>query len=262
VAIFLVTGIYQPPLVNGEGITDDTIDDTGDNEQEPGDSQEKPIIPQELSQPSQDSVSIIDKIEFTVSSSPVTPRGFVPGIPIERGGGGGNGNAGGDEDEDTQEEPLPTFDAIVRVEPDPVPSPGMDIQAFGITNASSATHAIFELFGPECPQAAGISCAIELDSSQLAPPSFTSVPSNGLCSSDLCEEYSVVFPGEHLDIIGEYHLKVSFFDTNDNVVAIKGMNFRVHSFFVVPESQFGAIALIVSSLGTLVFVYFVKIRRR
>jgi hypothetical protein len=258
VALFLVTGIFQLPPVNGDGTINDNRNGTGDYAQEPGDG-EVPVVPQTLILPTLDSFSMSDRIDLVVSTLPAAPGGFVPGIPVERGGGGANGN--GDDDDDNIE-PRPIFDAIVFVKPDPVPSPGIDIHAFGITNATSATYAIFELFGPECPHAIGVACSSQSSVSPLTPPSFTLPPSDGLCSSSSCEEYSVIFSGEHLGVKGEHHVKASFFDSDDNVVAIKGMNFRVHSFFVVPESQIGAIALILSSLGTVVLIYYVKARRR
>jgi hypothetical protein len=247
----------QTLAVNGENIPDHREDENRGDQELDG---EQPIFPQDLFQSAREIVSISEKIDLTVSTTPMEPGGFMPGIPKERTGGGG-GNGGGDDDgDDNGEEQLPIFDAIVRVVPDPVPSPGIEVQVIGITNASSSTYAIFELFGPDCPFETKIPCARESDLSQLSPPDFSGaaeIPS--LCSNS-CEQYSVVFPGEHLGVRGEYLAKATFFDSNDNIVAIKDMNFRVHSFFVIPESQFGAIALILASFGTLIIVYYLKLR--
>ena len=257
VGLFLGTLSYSSPPANGDGTGKPGSDNTG-NQPDSGKPEDNGIIPQELLHFTQEKIALSEGIEVTFTSSPA-PGGFRPGIPVGGGGGGGNGN---EDDDDTESSEV--LDAIVRVAPNPVPSPGLDVQAFAITNASSATHAIFELFGPDCPITGEDSCAEGSDSTELLPPNFNdgSIEIHALCAYNSCEEYSMIFSGEHLDAKGEYGIKAIFLDDDDNVVAIEGMNFRVQSFLVVPESQIGAIAVIISSLGTLVVVYFAKIRKR
>lgn len=257
VGLFLGTLSYSSPPANG-GTDNPGTDNTGD-ELDSGKPEDDSIIPPEFLHFNQEEIALSEDINVTFIPSPV-PGEFRPGTPVGGGGGGGNGN----EDDDDSEQPSEVLDAIVRVVPNPVPSPGLDVQVFAITNASSATRATFELFGPDCPITAGDSCAEGSDSSELSPPNFNdgSVEIHALCADNSCEEYSTIFSGEHLDVRGEYSIKAIFLDDDNNVVAIEGMNFRVQSFLVVPESQIGAIALIISSLGTLVVVYYAKIRKR
>jgi hypothetical protein len=251
VGLFVATSSF-PPLqpLDGDGSPEEPPSNNG-GQQEPGNGPD--TVPLDLSQHSQDSILISDSIDSAVSRSSQL-GGIRFGVPS--GGGGGNGP-----DDNGNGEPMPIFDALVRVVPDPVPSIGLDVEAFGITNASSTAHATFSLFGPDCPLESGVACAVESDFSKLSPPGLGSISHTELCKT-LCEEYSVLFSGEHLDVAGEHQIHVTFFDSTDNVIVIKDMNFRVHSFFVIPESQLGAIALILSSLGTLVAMYFVKVRRK
>ena len=248
VLLFLLATSFQPPAANGDDHSDEGIDETpGDNEN-PDEEPDMGNIPAEIAHFTRDSVSISDTLDYMLIASQGSTGGFRPGIPVAGGGHGGGGGGGGN---------VTVFDAIVRVVPNPVPSPGLDVQAFAITNASSATNAIFELFGPECLPSGGISCTAESDLSELSPPSFNGTLPQ-FCNGNLCEEYSVIIPGEHLDVKGEYQVKVTFFDSNHDTVAIKDMNFRVQSFFVVPESQLGVIALLLSSFGIVLFMYYWK----
>jgi hypothetical protein len=252
VALFFAAASGQSELPADENEDDVPIGNNDDDEQDT-----LPISPQESSVSGQEMVNIFDDIATQVTrSTTVIPGGFRSGFPS-------SGPVNGDDDEDGgQEEPLVIFDAIVRVMPDPVPSPGIDIQAFGITNASSSSRATFELFGPECPLSQGIPCAVESDLTELSPPSFNGSIAASLCGSDPCEEYSVLFLGEHLNVKGEYHIKATFFDSADKIVVMRDVNFRVHSFFVIPESQLGMIGLMLSSFATLVFIYYMKLRRK
>jgi hypothetical protein len=257
VGLFLGTLSYSPPA-NGDGTGTPVSDNTDGDEPDGGEPNDEGMIPQEFLHSANEEIALSVDIDVTFTPS-AAPGGFRPGIPVGGGGGGGNGN-----DDDDAEEPSAVLDAIVRVTPNPVPSPGLDVQAFAITNASSATHATFELFGPDCPISEGDSCAEVSDSSELSPPSFNdgSFEIHALCTGNSCEEYNIIFSGEHLDVLGEYRIRATFLDDDNNIVAIEGMNFRVQSFFVVPESQIGAIALIISSLGTLAVVYYAKTRKR
>jgi hypothetical protein len=264
VGLYFGTSYQVPSLqpVNGDGsATNSTKGDGGSGQVEPNNDQDTFLI-SHLSIFSEDSISISDKINFALLANPINSRGgFVPGIPIERGGGSGSDDSNDDNVDNEEEPPAPNFDALVRVLPDPVPSIGIDVEAFGITNASSASSAIFELFGPNCLLELSNSCAVVAsDSAELIPPTFSPLP-NDLCETT-CEQYTVLFSGEEFKLVGEYQLRVTFLDSDKQVIMTQGSNFRVHSFFVVPESQFGAIALVLSSLATLVIVYISKLRRK
>jgi hypothetical protein len=256
VGLFLSTLSDSSLPANGDG-TDHPDNNNTDGDDSDGGEHEEAIVTQGFLYFASEEIALSVDIDVTFTPSSAH-GGFRPGIPV--GGGGGNGN----QDDDDAEEHSGVLDAIVRVTPNPVPSPGLDVQAFAITNASSATHATFELFGPDCPISEGDSCAEVSDSSELSPPSFNdgSFEIHALCTGNSCEEYNIIFSGEHLDVLGEYRIRATFLDDDNNIVAIEGMNFRVQSFFVVPESQIGAIALIISSLGTLAVVYYAKTRKR
>ena len=122
----------------------------------------------------------------------------------------------------------PVLDAIVRVQPDPVPAPGTDVEVFGITNASSASRSTFELFGPDCPEDP---CAALSDIEEISPPTHNGSIPDGLCNNASCKEYSVMFAGEFFPNRGDYRIKATFFDSDDNVIAMKVQNFSVLSFF-------------------------------
>ena len=53
---------------------------------------------------------------------------------------------------------------------------------------------------------------------------------------------------------------IEFYDDQGEIVAIEGIDYRVHSFFVVPESPIGVAALIMSSLAVLGGFMFLKRR--
>src|SRR5438132_3245098 len=122
----------------------------------------------------------------------------------------------------------PVLGAIVRVQPDPVPAPGTDVEVFGITNASSASHSTFELFGPDCPVDP---CSVVSDIKEISPPTYDGSIPDGLCNNASCKEYSVMFAGEFFPNRGDYRIKATFFDSDDNVIAMKVQNFSVLSFF-------------------------------
>jgi len=123
----------------------------------------------------------------------------------------------------------PVLDAIVRVQPDPVPAPGTDVEVFGITNASSASRSTFELFGPDCQVDP---CIVASDITEISPPTYNGSIPDGLCNNGSCKEYSVIFAGEFFPNMGDYRIKATFFDSDDKVIATGVQNFSVLSFFL------------------------------
>ncbi|MGH9992141.1 MAG: hypothetical protein ACREBU_11580 [Nitrososphaera sp.] len=51
--------------------------------------------------------------------------------------------------------------------------------------------------------------------------------------------------------IGHWRFVIEFYDEDDELIAIEGIDLRVHSFFVLPESPIGVAALVMSSLAVL-----------
>ena len=117
----------------------------------------RPAIPQELTGMSSDQMAISDNM------SSILAKSFAP-----------------------------VLDAIVRVQPDPVPAPGTDVEVFGITNASSASRSTFELFGPDCQVDP---CIVASDITEISPPTYNGSIPDGLCNNGSCKEYSVIFAG-------------------------------------------------------------------
>ena len=153
----------------------------------------RPAIPQELTERSSDQMAVSDNMSSMLAKS------FAP-----------------------------VLDAIVRVRPDPVPAPGTDVKVFSITNASSASHSTFELFGPDCPVEP---CTVMSDIQEISPPTYNGSIPDGLCNNGSCKEYSVIFAGEFFPNRGDYRIKGTFFDSDDNVIAMDVQNFSVLSFF-------------------------------
>jgi len=50
---------------------------------------------------------------------------------------------------------------------------------------------------------------------------------------------------------GDWRFIVEFYDDENELIAIQGADYRVHTFFVLPESPFGVAALVMSSLAVL-----------
>lgn len=58
-----------------------------------------------------------------------------------------------------------------------------------------------------------------------------------------------------------WHFRVEFKDADGRIVDITGNDFRIHSFFVLPESSLGIIALLGSSLGTAGWYAYMRARK-
>lgn len=61
---------------------------------------------------------------------------------------------------------------------------------------------------------------------------------------------------------GHWRFVIEFYDGQNNLIDVKGIDFRNHSFFVLPESPVGVAALIVSSLAVLGGFMFLRNRNR
>ena len=59
---------------------------------------------------------------------------------------------------------------------------------------------------------------------------------------------------------GHWRFVIEFYDDQGEIIAIEGIDYRVHSFFVLPESPIGIVALIFSSLAVLGGFMFLKRR--
>jgi hypothetical protein len=64
------------------------------------------------------------------------------------------------------------------------------------------------------------------------------------------------------DPTGEWHFVIEFYNAQDQIINVEGIDFRVNSFFVLPESPVGVAALIVSSLAVLGGFMFLRNRNR
>ena len=100
---------------------------------------------------------------------------------------------------------------------------------FGIINASSGSRSTFELFGPDCPIDP---CTLVSDIKEISPPTYNGSIPDGLCNNASYKEYSVIFAGQFFPNRGDYRIKETFFDSNDNVIATEVQNFSVLSFFL------------------------------
>ncbi len=90
------------------------------------------------------------------------------------------------------------------------------------------------------------------DSTNIAP-----CPTGvGFQPSDIC--FWVSFPAEDFQTIGHYRF-VAEFTKDGNIIDLAGINYRVHSFMVLPEVIVGSIGIVGSALATL-YVYKRKIK--
>ena len=60
---------------------------------------------------------------------------------------------------------------------------------------------------------------------------------------------------------GDWRFVVEFYDSADNLVGLSGIDYRVHTFIVLPESVIGAIALVGTSIAAMGGYMFVKSRK-
>lgn len=74
-------------------------------------------------------------------------------------------------------------------------------------------------------------------------------PDVGFGADQTC--YSVEFPGNLFDQQGDWHFHAQFYNADDQLISDGQQTFANNSFFVLPESPVGIVALIVSSLAVL-----------
>jgi len=61
---------------------------------------------------------------------------------------------------------------------------------------------------------------------------------------------------------GDWRFVIEFYNAQDQIIDIEGVDFRNHTFFVVPESPIGVLALVMSSLAVLGGFMFLRSRNR
>jgi hypothetical protein len=64
-----------------------------------------------------------------------------------------------------------------------------------------------------------------------------------------------------LFVPGDWRFVIEFYNAQNEIVAIEGADYRVHTFFVLPESPIGVAALVVSSLAVLGGFMFLRSRK-
>lgn len=74
--------------------------------------------------------------------------------------------------------------------------------------------------------------------------------------------YSVTFDGALFDEQGDWHFHAEFYNAADELIADGTQTFANNSFFVVPESPIGVLALVMSSLAVLGGFMFLRSRNR
>jgi hypothetical protein len=72
--------------------------------------------------------------------------------------------------------------------------------------------------------------------------------------------YSVTFDGSLFDQQGDWHVHVEFYNAQNQLIADGRQTFQNHSFFVLPESPIGVIALLGSTLAVLGGFMFLRSR--
>jgi hypothetical protein len=72
--------------------------------------------------------------------------------------------------------------------------------------------------------------------------------------------YSVTFDGSLFDQQGDWHVHVEFYNAQNQLIADGRQDFQNHSFFVLPESPIGILALVGSSLAVLGGFMFLRSR--
>jgi len=139
-------------------------------------------------------------------------------------------------------------------------SPGMigvDTDCIGGIESSAAVKMICYLIPPGVSNNDNTNAISQLDTTSTIPcPSGVGFSGDHTC-------FSVTFPGSLFTQggqgeVGEYHFHAEFYDAQNNLIADGKQTFQNHSFFVIPESGLGAIALVGSSLGGLGGFYFLR----
>ena len=262
--LLLLFGIfYLPPYQNGDQNIPNPVGEQVPDNAPPTDNTPTEDVPAVVTTVAPSQVDITDSVTV-VTTTPVvdnTPsNGFqITSSPGHHHGGGGSNNNNNDDDNGSPDHE--TGSAVIRMSPEKI-SPGgsdVDVAAFGITDISAVTHVSFEL----CPVGSEDACTTQPDNTQLSPSTFTPSPSELECSTLGCEEYSTSFDKELLTTPGDYYIEATFYDADNHVLAVKGVNFNVPSMMVVPESPIGLIALFGSSLATLgAYVYYQRTYRK
>lgn len=143
----------------------------------------------------------------------------------------------------------PSGNTFARADPEPAII-GQSVDCVGLTDIASVASIDCELFAPGVSPQIGTPFASGSDSF-FTPPTFNPLP-GGCGRAGTCKEFRVTFSGSNApDTAGDWRFKITFKDRSGNPIDVQGKDVRIHSFFVVPESMFGTIALLASSLAAL-----------
>jgi hypothetical protein len=130
---------------------------------------------------------------------------------------------------------------------------GQDIDCVGgIDSSADAAYTKCYLLadGTPTPQYKTQNVAVQ-EGSAISCPSGA-----GFTSGEEC--FSTTFDASFFTAPGHYRFVVEFYNAADQLINVVGIDYRVHSFLVIPESGIGAFALVASSLAAIGGYYFFR----
>lgn len=146
----------------------------------------------------------------------------------------------------------PAGNSWARADPEPYMIGSGPLDCVGLTDIPEVESIFCVLYDDtSCPKGPGIPCATGSDSTFTNPAVFSPVP--GACGdSGICKEFRVPFIGNEASQTPgeEWHFTITFLNAAGEEIDVRGKSMRNHSFFVLPESAIGAIAMVGLSLAT------------
>ena len=130
---------------------------------------------------------------------------------------------------------------------------GSDVDCVGGIDKSgdaSYTKCYFLADGTPTPQYNTQNVAVKQGSASSCPSGV------GIGRGDEC--FTTTFDASYFITPGHYRFVVEFYNGAGRLIDLVGIDYKVHSFLVIPESGVGAIALVTSSLGAMGGYYFYR----
>jgi hypothetical protein len=149
---------------------------------------------------------------------------------------------------------------FARADPEPYILGSGPLDCVGLTDIAEVASIDCAFFDDDsCPVGPNVPCATGSDNTSTAPPTFSPVP--GACAVG-CKEFRVQFQGteDPTPTIGEeWHFRITFLNSDGQPISEQGKDVRTHSFFVLPESAIGTIAMV--GVSAAIFGGFLGLRR-